>query len=444
MFTDSSLQEEVKKIFNGSNKVVSNYRIKLIFHTLMEDIEVVSVVSFSDISDYANKLSDELEVVALMHPLDYIEKLQPSKAILEATLTMVPVSSEGEDVIGSNSIASQRFRARLPEETQSSINGDITSNLVENARSTSGYIEVSVELSNILIERLRSVDVGDIYGPITPPNLLKLLLDRWSRSSAGEYDFAGVDMVESRNELPRDNIVIPPMRLVDLPKFIHEKCGGVYSAGIGWFLTKQHWYVYPLYDHNRFDNEKMTATIIICNSSTYPIIQKSYRYANGSLTIFSNKDPQIFDDTESKQQNEGSGVRFVDGNRLFNGLGKREGNKYIIDQRDNVSEFTTYNRTGGDTIAPISKQAIHTNPLKEYSRLARNNAVHFVLTWEQSDASLIYPGMPVRMVYWNGARIKEIRGTILGKAADTTRAGTSTSNQYVQVTKLTIAAPKAV
>lgn len=445
MFTESSLQEEVKKIFGSDNRVASNYRVSLIFHTLMQDIEVTSVIKFSEMSDYANNISDKLGVVVLMHPLDYVEKLQPAKAILEATLKMIPVSAEGEDVIGSNSVAMQRFRARLPEEPQSTINGDVTANLVENTRATTGHIEVSVELNNLLVERLRAVDVGDTYGPITPPNLLKLLMDLWSRDGSGDYDFAGVDMVPAKNDQLRDNLVIPHgIRLVDLPGFIHEHCGGVYSAGIGWYLTKRHWYIYPLYDHTRFDVEKMTLTVIICNSATYPIIQKSYRYVNNSLTILSNKDPSVYDDTESKQQNEGSGVRFVDSNKLFNGLGKYDGNKYTIDQRENVSEFTTYGRDSKDTIAPIAKSVIHNNPLNEYSRLARNNTVHFTLTWEQSDASLLYPGMPVRMVYWNGSRVKEIRGTLLGKAVETLRAGNVTSSQFIQVTALTVAAPKVV
>lgn len=306
-------------------------------------------------------------------------------------------------------------------------------------------MEVSIQLTNVISENLRAISAGGVYGPMTPPDLLKLLLDTWSRDSEGTYPFAGVDMVRGKNDIVRNNIIIPQrIKLVELAKYIQEEVGGVYPSGIGWYLAGDLWYVYPLYDVTRFDEEKRTATIILANAQAYPVVQKSYRVSGNNLTIFSNTEPTVFDKTESLQQNEGSGVRFVNASSITGSFGKHEKNKFTIDQSKNVNEVNSYQREGGDIIAPVSATVIHSNPLQEFSKLAQNSAVLFTIQWTQSDSSLIYPGMPVKLVYWNGANIKELRGTVLGKNATTERAGTATSTQYIQTTTLVVAVRKVI
>ncbi|MGV7297648.1 hypothetical protein PJJ29_28990, partial [Mycobacterium kansasii] len=60
----------------------------------------------------------------------------------------------------------------------------------------------------------------------------------------------------------REHLILKPGKVVDLPLAIDKQVGGLHPAQMRYFLQGQYWYIYPIYDHSRFDTSENVLTII--------------------------------------------------------------------------------------------------------------------------------------------------------------------------------------
>lgn len=441
---DSSIMMEVSSI----QEAVENPKLflwKATIHAGTNDIEVSKVKSYVRLKDFANNQTDKINVVVMIGIGDYNHLIRTNRGTLELTLRRYEATErEAVEVIG-QPISVERFRAVPPEEKHSSMNDSMSVDVKREDANKTAMLDLSLELLSPTIEQLRAVQVGGLYTAKNSGELVRTLLTKFSKGIGvdKERDIKGVDIISGYNETPRENYDIAHgTTLLDLPGYIHRKCGGVYSAGMGWYLQDYLWFVYPLYDVQRFDNELDTLTIIMVPENKIPRLKNTYRKTNNHLVILVTAAPTVIDDTESLQYNMGNGVRFVDATKVMGGLGKANDNKYTVSKQDNVYEVLSNQRAEGNNMAPVSATRISDNPFFEYSKMARANTVHIQFEWMTSDDKLLYPGMPVRIVRWANDEVREEFGTLLGAETFHQLADNVLSDQYIQQSILTVGVKK--
>jgi hypothetical protein len=296
------------------------------------------------------------------------------------------------------------------------IDSGAVNSVSEEALDLSNVFEVNFQLVNKALEQLRVITVGGIWRNCTVEDTVKGILTTESKKVEVE-DIRmpqGVDMVPAANTAKRDHISIPHgTRLVDVPQYVHERCGGIYRTGLGYYLRGDYWYIYPCYDTTRFFDVEKTLTVINVPSNKLPQVERSYRLDGTNLLVLATGEIKFRDDSEVQQLNAGNGVRFADADRFMRGFTETKDNKTVASRGKNNSEFIAIKRADGLNNVQVSKDAITANPYIEYSRLARREGSMIALEWQNSDPRLIFPGMMVKLLYLEEGLVLETFGVLV-------------------------------
>lgn len=319
----------------------------------------------------------------------------------------------------------------------------------------SQLIDVTFQALDLVVEKLRLFEVGGIYRNAVPADVLRYILtDVASRLNLElEDSIRGVDLVEPNNKKPSENIIVPHgTRPQDLVELIQKYCGGVYSTGIAQYVQDGLWYVWPLYNTKRFDDEFKTLHILNIPPTELPAVERTWLKRDQGLVVLSTGVTKHISVSNIIQMNLGNGVRYTHATQLLQGFGKqgygsltdvkdtttRKGNKCIITRADNNSEYYAIER-GDFNYAPVSEDRITDNPFVQTSRLAKRFGSTFFITWENSVPELLYPGMPTKITYRKENDIVEVFGTLLEAKhliqdlSDSPRAGKQVSTSMLTV-----------
>ncbi len=442
-FDNSTITKEISQI--QANIAPREYMYSGTIHANDVDYPILKIKSYIRLRDYANNKSDKVELVATIGIGTYNNVVRRNRGALEITIRRSEATSAGSVEFVGGDVSVERFIAVPPEEPEKSMYDSLSVDTKEEDADKLAVIDVSFELTNPTIMRMRGITVGGLYTSKDVGQLLLTLMTAFSRGLEVDTikDVKGVDLIPGYNTTPRKSFEIPHhINLLDLPSYVHKNCGGVYSAGLGWYLQDYLWYIYPLYDTTRFDKERSTLTVILLPENKQPFIKNSFKQTDTQLSVIITRAPRVFDDTEAFQLNAGNGVRFADASKVMSGFGNASDNKYTVEKQQNVYEVVANNRTDGLNLAPIANDNLSDNPFVEYSRLARGKTVHVQFEWLYSDDRLLYPGMPVRIIRWVKENIKEEYGTLLGSESFNLLADNAQTDQYVQRTVLTVGVAK--
>lgn len=305
------------------------------------------------------------------------------------------------------------------------------------------YIDGTIRTSGIY----REARLGDILRAFLTDVSKDIEVDE-------EFEIAGVDMVEPDNQTEYEHVIIPhDIRLLELPKYLQEHCGGLYQNGLGFYLQycpghtpgvseqevaqysedrqqgQWFWFVYPEYDTQRFDQVDDNLTIINIPQRRLEDIEKTYltKTSKGlfkKVVAISTGDVKHIDESESLEINRGSGVRWVHGTIMEEGLDSvdpggelAEGGptwKVEIDSEENIEKHIGYERRSGEDYIPLRPRRITSNPYLLQSRVASQQGTLIRYFWQNGDPELIYPGMPVRLYHMFDNDLDEYNGIVIG------------------------------
>jgi len=428
------IQSEIDRIINEKAKPISFFWSAVV-HANGNDYPLFAIESIDFIRDYNEEITDSIDVTGMISPGTLQVDISPFSSNLEITLTKVTTNESGEEEVIGETIQKERYLAKLKDGPSQAMSGTVNGNISKDNANMGGMVKVSFQLLNETLEQLRMVIVGGIYKNCTTGNVLRALVGGESKRVKSTMGTAvkGVDMVKPNNETVRDHVIIPHgVKLLGLPAYLQEKCGGVYSAGMGFYLQNGLWYIYPKLDVNRFNTSAKTLTIIVVPENKYPGISRTYRETANQVIFLSTRGISHWDDSEDQQLNFGNGVRFTDANNIMEGFGETEGNKFTVTRKNNANEVILGERENGVNRAMMSSTPITANPFVEYSKMARANCEHLQVTWESANENLLYPGMPCRVVYANHEEITESYGCVLAAQYYIQRAGeTLTSKRHM-------------
>jgi len=438
---NTSLWREVLKVAN-SNENNTHYALAAVIHLMAskQDYRAFKVIEFDIERDYVNNYTDKIFIKVTMPIGDYAYQVYPNRSNLELSVVMSPRSEIG----GDNNASAQRverFAATLVDTGNPMV--DITASNApgQEAMNRRGFIDVQMQLVDKAAAMLRFAMLGGIWRKATVEDVLKTVMVNESRRILVDDKIAlqGVDMVPAHNTQVRDHIVIPQgIRLVDVPNYIQEKVGGIYSSGLGYYLYQGYWYIYPAYDVKRYNQTTRAVTIVNIPENKMPGIERTYRKNGDNVVILATGKIKFNDPRKSNEQNFGNGARFSNANMFMGEFFTTEDNKSVTQQVDITNEFVVDQQATEKTFAPIAPERITTNSYKQLSRLAQRRGAIFNLVWENSDPTLILPGTLANILYLSNGVVSSAIGVILKAHHFTAMEGQGfTDSRYVRRSILT-------
>lgn len=386
-------------------------------HANGQTIDPLKVMSIDITQDYEQNYSDEIILTVMLSAGVYASDIYPYLKFLEITLTQTPTFEVEGSPDPEQAPKSERFSAVLLDEAGNPIlEGNLQGGATKQNLDLSALFPISFQLINKNLDQLRMASVGGIFRQTTGEKVVKALLTQESQKVEIDENqkILGVDMVPANNQKVRDHVLIPQgTKLMNLPAFIQNKCGGLYSSGIGYYLQGRYWYLYPCYDTSRFENAKSTLTVINVPKNKLPGIERTYRKDGSNLTVLATGDVSIKNPSESLQLSLGNGVRFSDASQFMDGFVSTKNNRSLASRGKTNSEVVSQRRASGNNNVHLSDQPINANAYAEYSKLAPRSGFIIGLTWENSNPSLLIPGMPIQLLYLDEDLIQTVYGVLL-------------------------------
>jgi hypothetical protein len=406
----------------------------------------IKVLSIDIVRDYETSFTDETIVTLVISAGKYAYRIYPYLKNLEITMYKEPLGETDGQPDNTRVIESERYVATLIDPIAINVAGNSANELDEASLDLTNLFELKFQLINKSVDQVRMKTVGGIYRRCKVEDVVKSILTMYSpKVEVQDNDIPlGVEMVPPSNQNVQEHIVIPHgTRLVDAPEYIHKHCSGIYTTGLSYYYQANNWYVFPPYDSSKFEHSDKTLTVVRLPANRMPGIERTFRKDGNNLVILATGDAQVKNESEALLLSSGNGVRFSDANQFMTTIVKKSGNKAIISRSDVSNEFISTQRPNGNNLVLPSSKRITSNPWLEYSQLAAKNGSLIGLVWENSDPSLITPGMSVKILYLDGEEIRQIFGLVI-KAHHyvSTRGSGITVSRHTCSTGLTVFAQR--
>lgn len=439
---ESSLFREIEKIITGGVKPV-HYTYNATLHIKGVDYGVLKVLSVDNIEDFEQNYAEVIMMRVMLLAGQYAFNIWPFQGKIDCTLSRSPIQEASDSVNQDELVQTERYTAVLRDTGAPTLEGANANMATIEKMDLSNMVEVDFQLVNKSLEQQRTIAVGGNFRNCRTDDVVKAVLTVESKRVQDVEKVRipkGVVMVPGSNATKRDHVEIPQgIRLVDVPAYVHQRCGGIYNSGLGYYLKGDYWYVYPCYDTTRFNQSPNTLTVINVPKNKFPEVERTYRKDGTNLVILATGDIKFRDNTETMQLNGGNGVRFADADKFMRGWVSTKDNKAVASRGANNSEFIAVKRDNGNNLVHVADDAITSNPFKQYSEMAKAQGASVGLVWENAEPSLVFPGMNVKILYLENDEIKTTFGVLLKQHSFTHMRGVGlTDTRYTTHTTLSI------
>lgn len=433
---NTTLLSDIKSITDSPDNRTRWIYVSAVIHTKAEEIAVPKIYFKQNIFRYAEDTSGFGIVTLTIGKGDFFFRIYPYRDNLEITIKTKFLFREGDEDPEQTYV--ERFKAVYSTEFNPSPQMDNDSNREIIELNTQGNIDLEFELQERFEEAYRIMTVDGAYHKVTTQDLLEgtapFRLNTVLPDNKPVVD--AIYVVEPNNKVPYNNLIVPRGLLVrDFPGWLQEKGKGVYGQGIGNFIEtykdKPTWFVYPLYDKERFDKEDVEKLIIyFAPKDRFMGIEFTYRIEGKVTYVVTTSTPPSSDNSSNFDLNRGVGFRHSSVEAMMTKPADltrgvhadfRKTNTELV-HRDRPDQLN-FGRVVG------SKH----NMFLETSRVIKNQVNHIDMTWEYGDPRLIYPGMPCKCIFMNQGVYEEKYGTVISKYVVTKVVGNPmTSTSYKQ------------
>lgn len=415
MLDNTPFRYEVLEVLKKGKVAAQNY-IETTITGGKSVVRPLTVIQMSRYRDYIENFAQLFTITVVTTLKEYEELILADPSTLKMTVRLYELSK--------NASVSAQYFVNPIEFTYKAKIIDIASDqiaqnnpMVNNPQTGKLTIkQFSLQLLEPGFESVSIKTAGSGFRDISGVELIKILLTRYSTDD--EIDTVtsvqGVDVVPGYNEQKMSQIPIDHMTpLVKAINIINDNCGGIYPTGFSYFLQGNIWYLFPPYDLSLFDKARKTITVVNLPKDRLPTLEKTYFNSDTKLIVLSTRDATYTDNREVNTFNHGSSVRFLDANRLLDGFGEVKDNKFLVNSSLNVNEVTLNERKDGANILRSGQARITSNKNSELSKLAQKQGFYFQLIWENSDDSLLFPGMPAKVLYLKDNKPASAKGVLI-------------------------------
>lgn len=438
---DTAVYKEVKEVIDEGPKPIASY-YKAVIHTENGDFEVTKVIDIQVTRDYIANAGDEIRMTALIPLGMWAIDVFPYIRELEISLIKKPLIEVGDELDVEKDIETKRYIATPDPTTMPVITGRDIAKLTKKELDIRDIFEIDFQLHEKVFYSLRLRTFSGTFRRVTPEETIKYILATESAKVKTDEDSAclGVDMVKSDNQDKREHVIIPNVvNLVDIPVYTQRNAGGVYNTGLGSYYQNRYWFVYPLWNTQRFEEANKTLVIMKVPVVRFTGIERTYREEGDSVYVLATSNSEITDDAYTNFSNAGNGTRFADSRLFVRDFSEVKDNKAVAKRADNNHEFLSVDRGEERNTVFLSRQKINANPYVERSALSSRKGCTYVFVWENSNPDLLIPGMMCKIYYMEEDKLMEIAGVLLANNTSIQMTGVGlTTKKHVTTTILMI------
>lgn len=435
LYNDVSLFNKLTELRNSGYKpVVYDWSVSFIVNG--NTYHGLNLMSIDRIADYTKNYSDMIFIAVQVSQSIYNNTLLPNKDNLKIKLTKTSNNVVGNsERIGES--YSETFNAFLTEPSSPFVMSTTNRGGNEKDNDLGNFATVVFQLVDTATYEVRLRESGGIYKACTMDTLLRGILSTTlvSKNKAT----MNVDLVPSDNKKQYYQITIPNgIRHSALPNFLQKKYG-VYGTGIGAYIHRGQWYIFPLLNHKRFSKTTKTLTVLNIPKQDMGASDISYIQNEDSVFLFSTGDSLHVDKSEHILNNTGRGVKYAIAANIIDGFRDADGSSNAVpSSRNLVSVNADESNTGLQNVS-ASPGLLTDNPFREMSTISAGISSMTIVQWDFANVELLYPGMPVKMLYKTPNDVKVVMGTLISVKSKTSNWLTNpTDRKYVTSAELAI------
>lgn len=405
---DSQIYEVVLSQITALQRPVA-FTLKCVFDIEGFLFSPYKVLNEDGVKDFHGKFSDEIVLEVAMSQGDYTRYIYPSLEKLQIQLIRSDIGELEDGELRGRQPTVRRYKAILQDNANLNLQG------MPSVGEDNAIISVSFQLVDLATDELRLQTTGGIFHNTSAADVLKTLLGYYSKQLKLSDDVAvkGVHVYTPSNDEVRENVVIPHgTDVLDLAGYLQKHCGGIYNQGIGMYLHKNIWFVYPLMDKYRYELEKLALDLFVIPSNRMSQIERTYQLKDQRLQILITGDVRQNNTSDLDFLRFGNGTMFSKATKTFNQFAEVSGNVAKTEVTSNVSRFIIEKRNTSFQYTPFSSNRITDNVAYEMSKLISRTGQMVSLVWENARQDLIYPGMPVKVFYGTDAGAKSHYGQV--------------------------------
>ena len=409
---DYSVYEDLLKLADGPEYGTSK---KFECTLIIDDYQLraMSVNNYSYNRDYKESYSDSSIIEVLIPMGTYMSKIYPLRQKLMVKLKTTVVGKHGEEIDIDKGTSVQLFRATIVDSRDPSILdvNDESENI--NLGDTSTLMTIELQLTDIVLEAIRQIGFQSIVRDSDLESVIKCLLRGDSFIGDDIIKPLGVLMAPSDNTKVYKQIIFSPdLNLIEIPDWLQNNYG-VYNNGLGVYLQKGFWFVFPLFQTEKFKEDDSSVTIVSMPPSKMTGSEKTFSFKDKHLVILATGDRDHFDNTDAMQRNIGNGYRYINGDKVIDDYSKVLDGNIVVPKKENIIEFKSINRADGKNYIPFLKDIATVNHPKVLSKIAKASSNTLTINWENSLPDLLIPGMRVRYLYRENYEVKTITGVLI-------------------------------
>lgn len=437
---DSPLYFDVQKILNSKAKDV-HFIWTGVIHTPDDNIDIMKITTIDINKNFETNIGDEIMLECTMQLGTYIKRIYPFKGNLEITLTASPSNEISAEQTQSSSRVT-RYKALLAVQGMLSGQGTEYDNYTELDLNTLKLLTVNFQLIDRTVEKLRQVTVGGIFREATTEDVARAILSEESKNIKveGKPAVDKIDIVDTAINIIRTQVVIPQgTKLLYVPTYLQKNCGGIYSTGLGSYLQDKTWFMYPLFNTKRGNAEDRPQLMIYKVPAQRLVhLDRSFNVESNVINILATGELQLKDDGEATLINKGNGYRMADANKFMQGgLNESVDNKTVMKRGSNNDEVLIKPRDDQKNFAPIAASGISINRAEALSAITSRPSGILTMQWQNSDHTLLIPGMIATLNYDDRGEVKQVKCVLLNSQTMIQKTGAGiTSTKYSQNTIL--------
>ncbi len=434
------LWEDYKSIFDKP-ETADNIHLSGEVHTTEEDIPIFKILQAENIRNYMKETAEFFVITTYIAAGDYLYRVYPFKDNLEVTIKQTWMTTKGE-IDEDRPPKTNRYKAIFSaDKNPRGTNDPLGQRKIEDLNRLSP-VTMILELQDRCEEALRTKSISGIYDNLNMEDVIRAatFYEIQKVKVEGKVPLEVIDIVEPDNQEPYPHLLLPNNIFVeDLPGWLQEKAKGVYNTGIGSFFQrfedKPSWFVYPLYNDERFEKTGKKLVVYDVPPGRMPGMDTTYRKEGDVLYIATTGNTANLKNSYNRELNQGVGFRFADGESFMKKPVEITGDGVNAKRKRLNHEFTNYDRKDQNPYAPTYQSS--SNPYFMMSKNVAYQMVLHVVAWESSDPDLIYPGMPCRFVYADKDEKLEIDGTVVLCFTNTVIQGNPLEDRrHVRMTQL--------
>ena len=214
--------------------------------------------------------------------------------------------------------------------------------------------------------------------------------------AAYQFGFENINVVDPDNTNTYQDLVIPPMQDIASIFPYLQRTFGIYSKGLGYFITNKTLYVYPQFDIS-IDNSHTDSVVHIINvpKGNYPSCESYSRHIDEDLWIVSTTNANVNDTSTKGVENEGNVHVSVnpDNSRDDGVTVDKDGT--ITRNPENITVLQNAVSESMNTDSQILKfSGERSNIYNSTSEMSAYNGIYLNTGWVRAEPCAISPGQP--------------------------------------------------